>query len=182
METHNKGRRNARAAILAVLSSGLALASCGHPGPHRGGIDFVATLPTGVAVELLTYKLTGPGFGGLAGGIHVSTPEQEFEKLINYVPVGDDYELDLGAASLDGRFTCTSATKVSVRQNTITRVHVELACNAGDGNVLINVSVANAGACSAIPSVDYMVSPLTASVGDAIAVTATTHASDAGAD
>jgi hypothetical protein len=182
MRSLTKRRCPELVAVVGLLALGLAPAGCGHSPPQRGGVDLIVTVPAGVAVEVLTFALTGEGFGGLAGGIAVSAPQQEFEKLINYVPAGDDDELDVSAKSIDARIICKGSTRVSVRQGTITRVHVGLACNAVDGNVVVNVTVANAdGTCPGIPQVDYMVSPLTAPVGDAIVVTATTHAADAGA-
>lgn len=182
MGTLTKDRRPGVVAVVGLLALGLAPAACGHSPTRRGGVDLIVTLPSGVAVEVLTFALTGKGFGGLAGGIAVSKPQQEFEKLINYVPAGDDYELDVNAKSVDARIICKGSTKVSVHPSSITRVHVGLACSAADGNVAISVTVANAdGTCPGIPQVDYMVSPLTAPVGDAIVVTATTHPADAGA-
>jgi hypothetical protein len=166
-----------RVGLVSVIA---ALAACGHSPPHRGGIDFIATLPAGSPVEMLTFKLTGPGYGGLAGGIHVSKPQQEFEKLINGVPVGDDYDLELSAPSLDGQLTCKGSAKVSVRFDTITRVHVPLKCGPGDGVVLINVGVVAPRACTGV-SLEYMVSPLTTPVGGIIFVTASADSADASA-
>jgi hypothetical protein len=171
-----KGHRLGPFPVLAAL----ALTACGHSPSHRGGIEFIATLPPGSPVEMLTFKLTGPGFGGVAGGIHVSKPQEQFEKLINSVPVGDDYDLELSAPTLDGQLTCKASTKVSVRENTITRVHLALSCGPGDGVVLIDVGVVAPRACTGV-SLEYMVSPLTTPVGGIIFVMASADSSDAGA-
>jgi hypothetical protein len=181
MGTFIKGRFR-RVAALTVFALGVPMAACGHSPPHRGGIDFIATLPDDVAVELLTYRLTASGFGGLAGGIHVSKPQQEFEKLINGIPVGQDYDLEIAATSLDGQLSCKGSAKVDVRLNTISRVHVPLTCGPGDGKLIINVGVVSTdSACKGVQPIDYMVAPLTASVGGVIFVTASMEASDAGA-
>jgi hypothetical protein len=182
MRTFSTGHRLGRIYALALFVSGLAPIACGHPPAHRGAVDFIATLPSDVTVAALTYQLTGEGFGGLAGGIHVSEPQQQFEKLINSIPVGEDDELAIGATSADGKLTCKGSTRLTVRQGLVTRVHVPLTCSSGDGNVLINVNVVSMGsACPGVQLVDYMVSPLTASIGDAIACTANTRVSDPGA-
>jgi hypothetical protein len=143
-------------------------------------VELVATLPNDVGVETLSVALSGNGIVARAGELHLSKSERQIEKLFSHVPVGDDYALDLNAKSVDGQFICQgAATNISVRKSAVTRVHVALACvNENGGNVVINVGVVT---CLGGHLVNYTVAPLTASVGDTIAVTATTIKPDTGA-
>jgi hypothetical protein len=180
MGTLTKGRRLRRVAAAGILFAGLVPAACNRPPSNQGDVDVIATLPDGVAVEVLILELSGNGTAPRAGELHLSKPERQIERLINNVPVGDDYALDVSAKSIDGQFTCEgTATKIGVRKSSFTRVHVALACvNESGGDVVINVGVV---ACTGVHLVNYTVSPLTASVGDTIAVTATTIKPDSGA-
>jgi hypothetical protein len=175
MGTLIKGRRLGLVTVLGALV--LAPAACGHSPPARGDIDLIATVPAGVAVEALAFELSGNGIAPRTGGVHVSKPQQQFETLINSVPVDDDYELEVSATSTDGRLTCKGGTKISVRKSSVTRVHLALTCSDDGGKVVIAVAVA----CSGAHLVNYTISPLSAAVGDSIAVTATMIAPDAGA-
>ncbi|HEX4403984.1 MAG TPA: hypothetical protein VH560_04100 [Polyangia bacterium] len=179
METLIKGGGLRIAAVAGMLFPALALSACNHPPGKQGDVDLIATLPDGVDVESLAFVLSGNGAAPRAGALHLSKAEQPIEKLITGVPGGDDYALGLDAKSVDGQFACSGdATAISVRQGAVTRVHVALACvNENGGNIVINVGVV---ACTGGHLVNYTVSPLTASVGDKIAVTATTLKADAG--
>jgi NAD(P)-dependent dehydrogenase (short-subunit alcohol dehydrogenase family) len=179
MTTLNDGRRRRLVIVaLGAVTAGLAPAACDHPSPHRGSVDLIATLSDGAAAEVLSYRVSGNGIAPIAGSVQVPQPQQQFETLINFIPVGDDYDLDVTAASVDGVFKCQGTTKVSVHQNVTTRVHVALACTGTkDGKVVINVTVA----CPGLYLADVTVSPLAVAVGDTIAVLANASDADAGA-
>ncbi len=137
----------------------------------------IATLSDGAAAEVLSFQVSGNGIAPIAGSVQVPNPQQQFETLINFIPVGDDYTLNVSAASVDGVFKCKATTKVSVRQNVTTRLRVALPCTGSrDGRVVINVAVA----CPGLFLADVTVSPLAVPVGDTIAVLATALDADAG--
>jgi hypothetical protein len=184
MGTLTKGWPPGRVAPLRILFlvSVLVPAACSGWPTNRGGVDLIATLPNDVAGEVLAYELSGNGIAPMTGVQHVSKPQKQFEKLIGSVPVGEDYDLYVSVQSIDGRFICKRSTKVSVRVNDVTRVHVPLSCD--NANVIDNggkVTVVVGFICPGAHLVDYMVSPLFAAVGEPITVTATIAQPDAGA-
>jgi hypothetical protein len=180
MGTLTKGRCFRLVAVAGLLFPAFVPSACNRPSPNEGDVDVIATLSDDVDVEVLTIALSGNGIAARTGELHLPKSQRQVEKLISHVPEGDDYALDLSAKSVDGQFICQgAATSISVRKSTVTRVHVALACvDENGGNVVINVGVV---ACTGGHLVNYTVSPLTASVGDTIAVTATTIKPDAGA-
>jgi hypothetical protein len=188
MRTLSQVRPRGRVAVPRILFPGLlffvvsAPAGCSNWPTNRGGIDVIATLPPDVSAEVLVFELTGNGIAPMTGVQHVSKPQKQFQRLIGSVPVGEDYDLYVSAQSIDGRYICKRSTKVSVRANEVTRVHIPLSCD--NANVIDNggkVTVVVGFICPGSHLVDYMVSPLFAEVGDPITVTATTAKPDAGA-
>ncbi len=179
MGTLTKGRCFRVVAVAGCLFPALVPSACNRPPSNQGDVEVIATLSDDVDVEVLTIALSGNSIAARTGELHLSKSQGQVEKHINHVPVGDDYALDINAKSVDGQFICQgAATNISVRKSTVTRVHVALACvNENGGSVVINVGVV---ACTGGHLVNYTISPLTASVGDTIAVTATTIKPDAG--
>lgn len=173
---------NGRLGIVVALAAsalGLAPAACDHPPrPNQGGVLLTVTLPEDVKVKELTYDVSGNGIKPFTGRWETAQPQQQYEKLINHIPVGNDYQVVVTAKSADGRFMCQRTVKASVRRDTITRLVVALACvDGGDGTIVISVGIA----CTTVRLATLTVSPLAASVGGTMALTATPLEADAGA-
>jgi hypothetical protein len=164
---------------LAALALGVVPAGCGRSPSRSGSVDVVVTTPAEVGVETFVFEVSGNGIAPLTGVAHFSEPQHLFEKLINGVPAGTGYDLVVSAKSVDGQFVCDGSTKVNVHQNAVTRVLVALSCISA--NVGGNVVVAVSGniVCPGAHLADYVVSPLTTSVGDPISVSATASPPDA---
>ena len=165
--------------VVAVAASalGLAPAACDHaPNTARNGIDLTVTVPADVKVRELSYTLSGTHLKTIIGSWHTATPQQQFEKLITHIPAAEEYLLEVDAKSIDAKKTCTQKTKVSVHKDAITRVHLALTCMGGDGSIVISVGVA----CTKVQLATFTASPLAASVGGTIMLTATALEADAG--
>jgi hypothetical protein len=161
---------NGRLGLVAVAASALGLvpSACNHAGHvDPTGIDLTVTVPADVKVRELTFQLIGQGKP--IAGRWFSPQPQQFERLITHVPPGDDYHLAVTAKSIDGKSSCIREMMVSVQKNAITRVHAALACQGGDGSILISIGVA----CTKLQLATYTVSPLAASVGGTITLSAT---------
>jgi hypothetical protein len=161
----------------AVLGTGVA--GCDHPAHSSfGSVALTVTVPSDVEVQLVEYEITGNGIMPLAGRIKTPHPQQQFARLVTHVPSGTDYPLSVSAKSTDGQKLCAAAATIEVRKQTTTRVHLALPCQGiGDGMVHISVGIA----CPGVHLVSYTVSPLTASIGGTIAVTAVPGDPDSGA-
>lgn len=170
---------NGRLGLVALAASvlGLAPTACDHaPHADRTAIDLTVTVPADVKVREFAYQVSGKNIKPLGGRVQTPQPQHQFEKLITHVPTGEHFELAVNAKSVDAKRTCTATAPLSVQANAVTRVHAELSCAGGDGTVLISVGLA----CTTIHLATYTVSPLSASVGGTITLTATPLELDAG--
>jgi len=163
--------------VLAASALAVALSACDHaPHTSRTGIDLTVSLPGDVKVTRVDYAVGGNRIRPIVGRWIASTPQQQFERLITHIPPGEDYLVIVVAKSIDGKKTCRRETKVTVRKDALTRVLVQPPCAGGDGSIVIAVGVA----CTKIRLADVTASPLAASVGGTISLSATEVDSDAG--
>jgi hypothetical protein len=153
---------------LAASALGLLTVACSHAGhSDRTGVDVTVTVPADAKVRELTFQLIGHG-APIVGHWSSPQPQHQFQWLITHVPPAEDYHLVVTARSIDQKLTCMRELKVSVGKNALTRVHAALACTGGDGSVVISVGVA----CTKMQLATYTVSPLAATVGGTITLSA----------
>ena len=170
------GKRGAIGAT-AGLSVLFAL-GCGHPPPEGvANVDILATVPSGVLVDTVDFRISSPKEVLASGRIHTPKPQNELHELVTHVPITTDERVDLTAKSTDGMTSCAGSAPIEVRKGATTRVHVMMQCHgAGDGMVKIVVGVE----CAQAQLTSYSVTPLAASVGGTIAVSATAAGVDGG--
>jgi hypothetical protein len=168
-------------AWLTIAIAGAALAAssvgCGSL-PHFGNVSLHVTIAGDDAVRRVDYEITGPGLGELTGAMMADKPSRSFERLISHVPPGRGYHVHAKAASPDGERTCEGSTTFDVKANGTTRVNLAFGCvNAGDGMVHISIGLA----CPSFKVSSWTISPLSASIGGTIAVSASTNDTEADA-
>lgn len=168
---------NARACLITALGvSALGVASCGR-GARTGNIVLDVSVPSDAAFDVVTFEIGAPHRSTIGGHIETIRPATSFSKFVSQVPVGTGYEVQADATSIDGLVVCMGAAQVDVRAGQTTEIAVTLTCKkVDDGQIHIVIGVS----CPWF-QVTYTVSPLTASVGGEISVSATTTAPDAGA-
>lgn len=153
---------------LLTAAFALCLAACDHVASDGSGIDLAVTVPADVEVRELTYQLLGNGIKPLVSTWGTEEPQHQFQKLIPQVPPGTSYHLTVTAKSVDQRSTCLRETIVDVQPDAITHVHAALSCNGGEGSIVISVGVA----CTKVQLATFMVSPLSAHLGETISLSA----------
>jgi hypothetical protein len=168
---------NARACLITALGvSALGAASCGR-GADTGNIVLDVSVPSDANFEIVRFEIGAPHRETIGGHIETSRPAASFSKFVSHLPAGTGYEIQADATSVDGLVVCTGVAPVDVRAGQTTEIDMTLTCtNIDDGQVHIVIGVS----CPWF-QVTYTVSPLTASVGGEISVSATTTAPDAGA-
>jgi hypothetical protein len=167
-----------RPAALAIIAIGLiAAASCGHA-PDTGNIELVVAIPDGVTIARVEYSIMHAGEATRTGSID-GPAMSTFSRLVTHVPVGTGYTVHASALTADGQTTCDGMGEADVKSHATTLVYVALTCHGGSGgHVLVTIKVQQQ--CPTFAVTSYSVSPLSASVGGDIDVSAMTSASDGG--
>jgi cysteine-rich repeat protein len=158
----------------ATLLAGAVGASCNSKrdtaSSHDvGSVSLALRLSSGVNVDKVDYKISGNGITPITGSVTVSDPGATVSILVNGIPAGTGYTVELSAVSTDGKTTCAGSAKFDVIAGKTTAVTVALQCRAGanTGSVSISGTFNN---CPAVTSLSA--APLTVSVGGVIAVSA----------
>ena len=158
----------------ALIALGVATAGCDHGRP-TGNVSLIVTVSGDVPVAEVGYQLTGMGDPETAGSMRAAEPSTMFSKLISHIPTSDGYLVQATAKSVDGQMECAGMAGAEVRPNATTVVQIQLGCHgAGAGQVHISIGVE----CPWFQVASYSVSPLSASVGEQIAVSETTSDTD----
>jgi hypothetical protein len=153
-----------------VIAAGAAiLAACGHV-PPTGNVALDVTVNSDVAFRAVSYQIISAiGLHELSGGIETAQPSTSFTRFISHVPADKGYVITVDARSTNGEVGCTGSAGFDVRARWTTQVNLSLSCKGiNDGMIHIAVGVD----CPAFQVASYTVSPLTASVGGTIAVSA----------
>jgi hypothetical protein len=162
---------------IAAVALAACSASCGRM-PRVGNVSLHVTIASDAVVDRVDYELTGVGLTEIKGSIETPAPAKSFERFISHVPAGKGYRVHAHALSRDGKLACDGASTFDVAANATTRVNLGFGCvDAGDGMVNISVGVA----CPGFKVASWTVSPLAASVGSTISVSASTSDVDADA-
>jgi hypothetical protein len=177
---HRKTTRQMKArALLMVLSIG-ALAACGGlPSVGNVALHATATAP----ISSLHYEITAAGLPRLTGTVSSPVATKELSSYLSHVPVGRGDVVTVEATTPDGQLSCHGSATFDVRRNATTQVTLALLCRAagdGPGTGIVRV-VIDGVSCPELQVTSYSVSPLTASIGASISVSATTSPTDGGA-
>jgi len=168
---------NARACLITALGvSVLGASSCGR-GPRTGNVVLDVSVPSDADFDVVTFEIGAPHRATIGGHIESNRPTKSFSKFVSHVPIGMGYEVQVDATSVDGLVACTGVAQVDIRAGQTIEIGVTLTCkNVDDGQIHVVIGVS----CPWF-QVTYTVSPLTASVGGEISVSATTTEPDGGA-
>jgi arylsulfatase A-like enzyme len=147
-----------------------------NPGAEEvGSIGLKVVAAPGITLNSVAYTISGNGFDK-TGKIDTSGSET-ISGTIGGIPAGTGYTITLTATSSDGSVTYTGSAKFDVSSGHTTRVTIHLRAKGkrGNGSVTVNATL-NIG-----PVVDELtVTPLTASVGTSIALSAAGSDADEG--
>jgi hypothetical protein len=161
--------------VALAMGLGLGVGGCGGASQSPvGDVIMTLTVPNGVQVQSAQFTIDDkvhPPAVGIVGG---PQPEAQFVELIPHLPVSDQYVMTVQAESTDGQMVCSGSAPMKVMNGVTTRVQIALTCG---GHVLVAIGVS----CLDTPLVNLRVSPLEASVGSAVEVSADPARPDAGA-
>ncbi|HEX4403983.1 MAG TPA: hypothetical protein VH560_04095 [Polyangia bacterium] len=159
--------------VVLAMGLGVSAGGCGNASHAFGDVIMTVTVPDDVQIQSASYTLDdmidAPSMGVIGG----SQPVQQLDELISHVPASAQYALTVQAETADGLMDCTGSAPVTVMNGATTRVQVTLKCG---GHVLVGIGVT----CDASPLVDFLVSPLAASVGTYVIAQAAPSRPDGG--
>jgi hypothetical protein len=132
-----------------------------------GSVGLAVKLSTGVNVDKVDYKVSGNGITPVTGSIVVSDPGATVSVLVNGLPAGTGYLVELTAVSTDGKTTCGGSSTFDIIANQSSSVTVALQCKTPKttGSVVVGGTFNN---CPALTS--FSASPLAVAVGGIITV------------
>jgi hypothetical protein len=179
----NGARNTVLLAAAALLMSG-AVAGCS--GKKSGaktdlardvGSVTMAIVVGGAEIKKVDYSVTGNGITPITGSVDVTGQATTVSVLINGIPAGKGYTVDLTATAVDGVTTCAGKATFDIEAGKTSSVSVVLQCKGAraTGGVAVNATL---NSCPLVTSVT--VSPLAVDVGGTITVNATAADSDTG--
>jgi hypothetical protein len=129
----------------------------------RGKVGLQLTVGSGVVIDTVTYRLTGPNSFTEAGTINVANSVM-VSTLLGGLPAGSGYGVSLTGTSLNGAFTCAGeSAPFSISSDQTTPVSVTLSCSQAPpdaGAVSVEVT---ASECPVIEQITVL--PANTSVG-----------------
>jgi hypothetical protein len=161
----------------AMLFSGTAFVNCSSTKnttanvvSDTGSVGLAVKLSPGVNVDKVDYKISGNGITPVTGSIVVSDPGASVSVLVNGLPAGMGYLVELSAVSSDGKTTCGGSSTFDIVANGSTSVTVALQCKTPKttGSVVVGGTFNN---CPAL--VSYTAAPLAVATNGIITVGAT---------
>lgn len=166
---------------LALIAPLTSLSACGSNSPasasdRAGEIGLALQLEPGVAINAVSYAISGPGTFSKTGSIDV-TNSSMISTVIGAIPAGTGASITLSAKSVDGATQCGGSASFNVTAHTTTAVSVHLTCHeaARTGSVLVNGSL---NVCPVIDGVSA--NPSEVLVGSSVGLTVTAHDTDSG--
>lgn len=179
----NGARNTILLAAAALLSTGVMVgcsgkkAATGTDLARDVGSVTMAILVGGAEVKKVDYTVSGNGITPITGSVDVTGQATTVSVLINGIPAGKAYTIDLKGTSVDGGTTCTGKATFDVEAGKTTSVTAVLQCKGtrATGGVVVNASI---NSCPLVTSVT--VSPLSVDVGGTITLNATAADSDVG--
>jgi hypothetical protein len=157
---------------IATAALAIALAGCGSAG-RTGNVSLRVTVLSDVAVSRVEYRITSATLGGVTGTIQSPQPATMFSKFVSHVPAGKGYQLAVKATSRDGKLTCEGTAVFDVKANATTQVNLGIGCHegggdGGEGKVVISIGIV----CPGFRILSWTISPLVATIGGTIMVSA----------
>lgn len=173
-----------RAARLVALATGLGagVGACGNAPSSAtnafGDVMMTVTVPDDTLIRTADYTIESDDMSrarmtGTMGGTQAL---HQVQKLFTHVPVGD-YVASARAEATDHQSVCEGSLPVKVTKGAIARVHVAAMCRGSGGHVVVGIGVN----CHATPLVDFLVSPVSAHVGEVVVGRASPLRQDGGA-
>ncbi len=159
--------------VALAMGLGVSAGGCGNKSHAVGDLIMTVTVPDGVQIQTASYTLDDMVDAPSTGVIGGAQPMQQFVELVAHVPASDQYVLTVQAESADGQMGCMGSAPVTVMSDATTRVQVALKCG---GHVLVGIGVS----CDATPLVDFLVSPVSATVGAYVIASAESARPDGG--
>ncbi len=154
------------------LIATMALAACGSesaPTQTSGGLSLSLELAPGVDVDEVRWTISGGDMVPMSGTIDTSAPGATASVEVYGLPPGDDYLVELVAASGDAGAICRGEAPFDVDAGATTVVMVMLNCKLPErlGGVRVNGKL---NVCAELTKA--VVSPLQTSLGNEIALRA----------
>jgi phospholipase C len=133
-------------------------------------------LAPGLAVDSVSYSITGPGGFSRSGTVDVSHSDT-VSVTIGGLPAGGGYSISVTAKSTDGSTTCAGSATFTVKAHDITMVAVHAICHPGTKTGSVSVT----GTFNVCPVLDGLeAKPAEVVVGGTIALSALAHDPDGG--
>jgi hypothetical protein len=164
------------AALLCSCSSGTEGDASSADTQSSASIGLDLQLGSGLALNQLTYTISGPASFLKTGTLDVSN-STIVSGIIAGLPVGTGYTISLSGSTTDGGTTCVGSASFSVvaRQTALVSVHLQCEQAPLNGSVSVN------GTLNICPVADgIMANPSEVTVGSTIALSASAHDSDNG--
>jgi hypothetical protein len=159
-----------------------SLIGCGDHGAaveddnETGEVGIALQLPGGIAIDSVSYSITGPRGFIRTGTIDVSASTM-VTALISGIPAGTGYTITLAATTTDASTSCTGSATFDVMPRKISSAVVPMSCLEAPrtGSVLVD------GKLNICPTIDGIeANPAEVQIGGSIALSASAHDSDAG--
>jgi hypothetical protein len=152
--------------LLLVAIAGFAggfAAGCSSPHEDNpGDLAVEVFLPDGVALDAVTYRLTGNRIAPIVEVVPVRGMPTTTFVLFSGIPAGRGYQVAVTAISSDGLTNCAAVASADVRANHTTSLAMPLVCTTRTGMVIVVATFH----CSLISSL--VAAPMTTSVGGEI--------------
>lgn len=177
--TRNVFNQTALVAVAAVCLGGVAINCNSTKKSARqdvGTVGLAIKLSNGVNLNKVSYKVTGNGIAPITGDIDTTGQGTTVSVLVQGIPAGMGYLIELTGTSVDGSTVCAGSATFNVEAAKTTAVNVPLQCRAAKttGSIVVNSSL---NACPGFTSI--VVAPTSVDVGGTITVGATASDTDA---
>ncbi|HVY25898.1 MAG TPA: PKD domain-containing protein [Polyangiaceae bacterium] len=141
-----------------------------------GSANLALTLANGSTLSAASYTLVGPAGFSKAASIDVSK-STKISTTIGGLPAGHGYSITISGTTVDGATSCGGVGTFDVKAGKTSSVTIALTCKEPKktGSVAVN------GTLNICPNIDgIQANPTEVTVGNAIALSASAHDSDAG--
>jgi hypothetical protein len=141
-----------------------------------GTLSFDLQLAGGQTINSASYSISGPAGFTKTGTIDLSA-STKLTATIGGLPAGTGYQITLSATTTDGSLSCGGSATFAVMAGKTASVAVPLACKEAPRTGSVMVS----GTLNICPTIDGIgVNPAEVQVGGTIALSASSHDTDAG--
>jgi len=160
--------------VLACFLVGCGQASHGGNSGPNGALDLGLQLAPGTTVSEAVYTISGPNGFFSAGNVAVGE-SADVPVVLQHLPLGTGYELDMSAPASDGQTLCQGTSTFDISDGNPKTVVVHLVCAVPSGEAAVFASL---NICPLIDSLGA--SPMDVRLGGTVALTSAAHDSDSG--